>query len=212
MNWQPKHPAIRQLISALRAETNEFYLVGGAVRDLVLGPDTPIKDIDIVVAEPALAIARRVANRLGWAYFALDETREIARILFNDGQNAPYVCDIARLRGDTLHSDLLARDFTINALALGWTESGQTEVIDICGGLADLQAGVVRRVSPVSLADDAIRLLRAPRFVAQLNFRLDAETEAQIVRLARSLQLAGAERIRDELWKTLATPRPVLAL
>lgn len=212
MNWQPTHPAVKQLIQALRAETSEFYLVGGAVRDLLLSTQSDVKDFDFVVAEPAIPIAKRVADRLGWAFYVLDETREIARILFHGGGQTPYICDIARMRGETLEADLQARDFTINALALRWLPDGKTRLVDICNGRADLQQRILRRVSPSCLAEDAIRILRAPRFIAQLEMTLDSETEVQIMRLARSLQLVKAERIRDELWKALTTARPVHAL
>lgn len=212
MNWQPTHPTVRQLILALRAETSELYLVGGAVRDLLLDRSSRGKDFDFVVGEPALAVARRTADKLGWAYFPLDEGREIARILFTDAGRTTFVCDIARMRGGSIEADLMARDFTVNALALGWNERGQTELIDHCGGLADLHAQILRRVTPTSMADDAVRLLRAPRFMAQLDFGLDKETEVQIMRLARSLQLVKVERIRDELWKAMTTPQPVYAL
>lgn len=217
MNWQPSHPVARELIKSLRAASTECYLVGGAVRDLLLAApetrnETRLRDYDFVVAEPALAIARRVADTLGWAYYPLDEAREVARILVTDGNHASYVCDIARMRGASIEEDLSARDFTINALALGWDESGKTRLIDCCDGARDLRAGVVRRVSPVSLAEDAVRILRAARFVAQFDFQVERETEAQIVRLAHTLPLSSAERLRDELWKALATPRPARAL
>ena len=104
---------------------------------------------------------RRVADRLGWAYYALDEGRDVGRVIFSANHGEPYVCDIARMRGATIEEDLLARDFTLNAMALAIAKPGEAELIDVTGGEADLAARVLRRVGPTSLADDPLRLLRA---------------------------------------------------
>jgi poly(A) polymerase/tRNA nucleotidyltransferase (CCA-adding enzyme) len=168
-----------------------------------------LTDLDVVLGEPALPVARRVADRLGWAYYPLDEARDVARLVFMPAASSPLVCDIAGMRGGAIEADLRLRDFTVNAMALAFsTASAQPELIDPVGGQADLAEGLVRRVSPMSLADDPVRLLLAVRLVNQFDFRMEAETETQLCRLAQTIQFVSPERVRDELWKVLLTPRP----
>jgi poly(A) polymerase/tRNA nucleotidyltransferase (CCA-adding enzyme) len=166
----------------------------------------------MVVQDGAMALARRVADRLGWAYYPLDEARDVARLVFNAGTALPLVCDIAAMRGGSIEADLSLRDFTINAMALAFESKGQPQFIDVVDGRADLAAKVLRRVSPVSLADDPVRLLRAVRLAAQLGLTLEPATEAQIRRLARSVSMVSAERLRDELWKIVTSPAPAQAI
>jgi putative nucleotidyltransferase with HDIG domain len=116
------------------------------------------------------------------------------------------------LRGGSLEADLLSRDFTINALALEYTRSGAPRLIDICGGERDLRQGVVRRVTAIGLAEDAIRILRAVRLAVQLGFRIDGATQTQMQRLAGTIRLNSPERVRDELWKMLASEDPAHAV
>ena len=175
-----------------------------------------LTDLDLALAQPAIPTARRVADALGWAFYPLDEARDVARLVFHPSGNPAgeaLVCDVARLRGDSIEADLLARDFTINAMAFElkqpvsrgkWT----VELLDTRGGRQDLADGVVRRASPFSLAEDPLRLLRGVRFMAQLGFTIEPETRTQIERMTSTVRLCSAERVRDELWKMLATPRP----
>ncbi len=186
--------------------------MGGAVRDLLLGRHSGGTDLDLVVEGEAISVARRAADRLGWAFYVLDELRDVARLIFQSGQGAPLVCDVAGLREESIETDLFLRDFTINAMAARYTPAGFGDLVDPYKGRDDLRSGIVRRVSPISLADDPIRLVRAVRFVAQFGFTLDPATELQIRRLNTTLALASMERVRDELWKTMATPRAAEAI
>uniref|UniRef100_A0A540VAC4 HD domain-containing protein n=2 Tax=Litorilinea aerophila TaxID=1204385 RepID=A0A540VAC4_9CHLR len=212
MEWHPRHPAFQALLAALLREVQPVYVVGGVVRDLLLQRHDHLKDLDLVLDQPVLPLARRVADRLGWAFYPLDEARDVARLVFTAAQGEPLICDIARMRGEHIEEDLRSRDFTINAMALAITQpaSGgmQMELLDPCGGQADLRRGILRRVSPYCLAEDAVRLVRAVRFMAQFAFTLDLETRVQIQRLAGTVRLASPERIRDELWKAFTFDRP----
>ncbi len=210
--WKLQQPALDELLNTLRREQPPLYVVGGIVRDLILGKVTAAVDLDIVVGEGAMALAKHVADRLGWAYYPLDEARDVARLVFTAGSALPSVCDIAAMRGGTIESDLSLRDFTINAMALEYGPSGSPRLIDVVGGRQDLAAQIVRRVSPSSLADDPVRLLRAVRLAAQLDLNLESATEAQIRRLARSIEMVSAERLRDELWKIVTSPTPARAI
>ena len=212
MKWEPKHSALQALIRAFCAETLPLYVVGGAVRDYLLARQADQTDLDLVVERAAIPIARRVANRLGWAFYELDTARDVARLVFAQASGPPLICDIAALRGGTLESDLLARDFSVNALAFRMITPTQVELIDLVNGQADLAARRLRRVTASGLAEDPVRLLRAVRFVHQLDFTLEEETLIQIKRMSGTVKLASAERIRDELWKIFASKRPAEAM
>ncbi len=212
MNWQPKQPAMRALLQAFLQQTTPVYVVGGAVRDYLLDQQNDKTDLDLVLDRAALPIARQVADRLGWSFYPLDEARDVARLVFSGVNAEPLICDVASLRGGLIETDLLARDFTVNALAFALERQGALRLIDFCGGQADLAKRQLRRVTAASLADDPVRLLRAVRFVHQLDFTLEEETLIQVKRMSTTVRLASAERMRDELWKILATDTPAQAL
>lgn len=171
--------------------------VGGAVRDALLGE--AIHDWDFAVAGDALSLGRAVADALGGAYFTLDFDRQTGRVLASDPSGHEVELDFAALRGNTLQADLIARDFTVNALALG--ESGR--VIDPSGGLRDLRARRLRAVTESAFCDDPVRMLRAIRLESQLGFELETQTRQSIVQNARLLSSVSPERLRDELVRML---------
>jgi tRNA nucleotidyltransferase/poly(A) polymerase len=212
MDWKLQEPALVTLLAAFRQEYAPVYIVGGAVRDLLLGCQPNRNDLDLVVERDALASARCIADRLGWAFYPMDDARDVGRMVFAAGSPNPVICDVAGLRGGSIEADLLSRDFTINAMALALPAAGSPQLIDVCGGQADLKRGVVRRVTAMGLAEDAVRILRAIRLVAQFGFTLDDATQTQIQRLAHTVRLVSPERVRDELWKMLATTRPDQAI
>jgi putative nucleotidyltransferase with HDIG domain len=197
-------PTARGLLATAREllDDNAGYLVGGSLRDALLG--RPLADLDLTVAGDALAFARALADGLGGHFVLLDEERGTARVVLNDGP--VRVIDVARLRGD-IHADLGERDFTIDALAVPIEAIEPTALIDPHGGLRDLKKGVVRLVSEQALVDDPLRLLRAVRLAVQLDFRIARDTAGAIRRHAGRIGQAAAERQRDELARCFATPR-----
>lgn len=221
IQWRPAQPAFIALLNALVEIADPVYIVGGVVRDLLLqradklndlGPnDLGLNDLDVVVSRDANAAARRAADRLGWAYYPLDVERNVARLIFT-ASPTPLICDVTGLRGGDLETDLQARDFTVNAMALRWRRNCATELIDLFGGRSDLEARVLRRVTPWSLAEDPVRLLRGVRLAIQLGFAIEEATSVQMLRLGDTLYLVSAERVRDELWKMLALSEPDKAL
>ena len=211
LNWTPTHPAFVALLNALAAATDPVYIVGGVVRDALLGRTAGLTDLDIIVASGANIAARRVADRLGWAYYPLDADRDVARLVFT-ASKTPLVCDIAAMRGGDLTTDLQARDFTVNALAVRWQRGVASDIVDLAGGQADLAARQLRRVTPWGLAEDPVRLVRAVRLAVQLDFTIEDETLQQILRISDTVRLASAERLRDELWKMLASAAPDRAI
>lgn len=188
--------------------------MGGVVRDYLLertgsGRTGGGADLDLVMTGDVMAISRRVADVAGWAFYPLDPTRGLARLVHTAADGAQLVCDISQQRGETLAEDLLGRDFTINAMVFGYVASqGVVSLIDLCGGERDLTERRLRRVTEQSLVDDPLRLLRAVRLAAQFGLTMDPATRAQIPPLAHRITTSSPERMRDELWKALSTSDP----
>lgn len=189
------------------------YLVGGAVRDALLG--RPSHDLDLVVPHGAISLAFRVADQLGAAAYVLDRERDAARIVpygNADTDAQEMTIDFSRLRGPDLRADLEDRDFTINAMALPLTDLTLAGLVDPFGGRRDLASGIVHIVSPNAMTRDPLRALRAVRQMFQFGFALTEETRVAVRHAASSLPTVSAERIRDELLKTLSGPTPGHAL
>ncbi|MFP4103210.1 CCA tRNA nucleotidyltransferase [Coleofasciculus sp.] len=174
-------------------------LVGGAVRDALLGRQADYLDLDFVVPRDAVKIARKLASDYKAGFVVLDQTRQIARVVFDTA-----TVDIAQQEGETLETDLYRRDFTINAIAY----NPQTQqIIDPLQGVADCRAGIIRMVSPANLQDDPLRLLRAYRQAAQLGFTIEPTTQSTIRQLAPLLANMAAERVQVELNYLLKSPQ-----
>ena len=188
---------VRDLASA---HSVKLWLVGGAVRDLLLG--RPVHDWDFAVDRRAMELARAVADALDGHFFPLDEERGTARVVLKSGGQASTDLDFARLRGEGLWADLAARDFTINAMAV----DVRGQLVDPLGGLADLDAGCIRGTRRTVFTDDPVRLLRGPRLERELGFRMEHLTEGWVRADAPLLVGAAAERVRDELSRGLAVP------
>jgi Poly A polymerase head domain len=172
----------------LRGE--EAWVVGGAVRDELLGRE--VIDLDIACREPERA-ARAYAKRTGGAPFPLSERHGAWRVALEDERTV----DFTPLR-DGIEDDLATRDFTINAIALPLAGG---EAADPFGGLADLEARVLRAVSPRIFEDDPLRLLRAVRLEAELGLGLEEETEGLVREHAGLVARPAGERIYAELLR-----------
>lgn len=188
------------------------YLTGGFLRDILL--DRPVRDIDVALSDDAASLARLAADALDAAFFPLDEERGIVRVVLPAGSPVAYV-DVTRLRGETIESDLAERDFTIDALALPLAAVGRRSpqpLIDPFRGVDDLDRRAVRAVGDGVFRADGLRLLRAVRLCAELDFALDPDTAALIRRDVVFLDTAAPERKRDELARILATSRAAPSL
>lgn len=183
-----------------------IYLVGGAVRDAVLGRAS--KDLDFAVPSDAIKIAFKVGDLLNAPAYALDKERGIGRVVLADEGTA---LDFARFRGESLETDLRDRDFTINAMALPAAAKTSASIVDPFAGKVDLQNRLVQRVHDQSLADDPIRGLRAVRIAVRLGFALDEATALDVLPAVAKLHTTSAERARDE-WFNLMRDKPHLAL
>jgi putative nucleotidyltransferase with HDIG domain len=196
-----------QAIRRLAAERGlRIWPVGGVVRDALLGQ--PVHDWDFAVDRDALGLARAAADALGGAYYPLDEERDTGRVVLAAEDGSRLDLDFATLRGESLEADLRARDFTVNALALG--EAG--DVVDVTGGLADLEADCIRAVSEGAFRDDPVRLLRAVRMEGELGFEIEPQTADWLRRDAPLMARPSAERVRDEFVRVLAVKGAVIPL
>jgi len=204
----------------LRAEGYEAYLAGGCVRDLLLGREP--KDYDVATsATPDVVLGLFERTFAVGAHFGV--------VLVADGDEDGYVVtEVATFRSDGAYSDgrhpdgvrytrsaeedVRRRDFTINGLLLDPAGVGgdlRAAVIDFVGGVADLDAGLVRAIGRAEerFLEDRLRMLRAVRFAARFGFEIEEGTKAAIKRLAEKIAVVSKERVRDELTKMLTEGR-----
>ncbi len=174
-------------------------LVGGAVRDALLGRLSPTPDLDLIVPDGALHTARQLAKSYGGACVVLDQARDMARLVVQG-----WTIDLARQEGPNLEADLQRRDYRINAIALELGSSPR--LVDPTGGLADLKAGLLTAVGEHNLIDDPLRLLRGIRIAAELGFTIATSTWSLLQRHSHRLPHAAPERIQAELTKLVQAP------
>lgn len=173
---------------------NQVYLVGGSVRDYLLGKTTYDRDL-IVVDEDAKSFSLKLAEFFGATHIPLDEVNKIYRIVLSDKEN--YL-DITNPVENSLEKDIMRRDLTINAIAVN-IQTG--DVIDLCNGISDLENRLLRGVREENFIDDPLRLLRVFRFYSVLGFNLE-ESLVSIAKKYSNLVLNPAkERIEYELMK-----------
>ncbi len=174
------------------------WLVGGAVRDRLLGRRADRADLDLVVAGDVEAAARTLSRAARAAVFPLSEDFGAWRVV---GRGGAWQADLAPLLGETIEQDLMLRDFTLNAIA---EPLGGGEPVDPTGGLPDLDARRLRMVSPEAFAADPLRVLRLPRFACELDLRPDPATVAAAAAHAGGLAQVAGERVFGELKRIVA--------
>ena len=165
------------------------WVVGGAIRDELLGRE--VVDVDVACPSPEPA-ARRFARLAGGAVFPLSERHGAWRVAFRDGKTV----DFTPLHREGIEEDLATRDFTVDALARPLDEG---PLVDPFGGEADLLARRLRAVGPAVFEEDPLRLLRAVRLEDELGFRLDEPTEQLVRSGAPRVGEPAGERILGEL-------------
>ena len=231
-------PGLWRLLNAIAQQAQKqrvgLYLVGGFVRDLLLGQ--PTHDLDLVVEDDAIALVEglcatyggdmRSHAQFGTAKWLLDES--VARALGSSLQENgwPDFLDFATARREfyeqptalptvqrsSIKPDLYRRDFTINTLAIRLSPEPMGELLDFYGGEQDLKDGVIRVLHSLSFVDDPTRMLRAVRLEQRLGFRIEPRTEELIRSAISLLDRVSGDRIRHELALILAEPYPLGAL
>ncbi|HKG37953.1 MAG TPA: HDIG domain-containing protein [Conexibacter sp.] len=180
------------------------WLVGGAVRDRLLGRSTA--DLDLAVAGDVEAAARALSRAARAAVFPLSEDFGAWRVVARGGA---WQADLSPLLGETIEQDLAQRDFTVNAIA---EPLAGGDLVDPTGGQADLAAQRLRMVSPASFEADPLRVLRLPRFACELALGAEAATVAAAAGHAGGLAQVAAERVFGELKRIVASPDPLAGI
>jgi tRNA nucleotidyltransferase (CCA-adding enzyme) len=214
----PKIPkSVFEIFNKFSQAGFEIYLVGGAVRDLLLQRD--LHDADFTTNATPEQIQKLLPDSFYDNVFGT-----VGLIVKTDQGEEKYEITTYRSEkgyedrrrptevtwGKTLEEDVIRRDFTVNAMAIGPAKNGQLELIDLVDGQKDLGMRIIRAVGNANerFSEDALRMMRAIRFAAQLGFTIEPETYEAIVKNAELLQEISAERIRDELLKILSSDYP----
>lgn len=217
-----------KLISGIAAGLRmRAFLVGGPVRDIILGIDND--DLDILIEGSAQEVAGALARKTG-GRAVLHERFGTATVFLSPGTKAPrkkrggikvdlatarketyeHPAALPRVEPGTIYEDLFRRDFTINAMAVSLNEDIFGVLMDLYGGQDDLAAKKIRILHDKSFIDDPTRIFRAVRFEQRLGFRIEPRTEALIAAAVRKniVKRVGRDRLREEFVLILKEKRP----
>ena len=195
---------IKELVNSLKLHgwdlilpflPKDSFLVGGYVRDVILGRLNTKVDVDIVVYKNAIDIGKEIANNLKGKFIILDKDREVIRVILND-----ISIDIATKTSSCLEEDLKSRDFSINAIAFSFDNNC---LIDPLGGIKDIEFSILKTYSKTTLVDDPLRILRCFRFVSELNFKIDMNLRKFIREYKNELRTVAKERINYEIQRII---------
>jgi tRNA nucleotidyltransferase (CCA-adding enzyme) len=207
---------IKKAVAVAGSKKLPLYLVGGVVRDLLLGQADAMSDIDMAVEGDAVALALEFVEQAGG--------KLTAHSMFNTARIAldKWTVDFAMARTETytrpgalpkvtpsaINNDLFRRDFTVNAMAIGMNPSYYGELIDLYGGMKDLDKKFIRVLHANSFIDDATRIWRAIRYEQRLGFKIETDTLLLIKRDVKQSKTVGGFRLRHELELVLKEHEP----
>ncbi|MEE0918199.1 MAG: HD domain-containing protein, partial [Bacteroidales bacterium] len=200
----------------------ETYVVGGFVRDSIMGREC--KDIDIVTIGSGIELAKKVSERIGkhskvsvfknfgTAMVHFKEEDEDWQVEFVGARKESYSHDSRKpiVEDGTLEDDQLRRDFTINAMAICLNESRYGELIDPFDGIGDIKRNIIKTPCDpdITFSDDPLRMLRAIRFAARLDFSIHPDTFEAVKRNAHRIEIVSMERNIEELNKMIMSAHP----
>ncbi len=207
---------LRPVYDFAKSKKVKLYLVGGALRDLILKRKKQNPDFDLCLKTGALNFGRKLAQGLRAAFVVLDEEHAACRLVKRI-ENKLYTFDFTDFRAPVLEKDLLHRDFTINSMALelGNVFSGKDLsplIIDPYSGRDDLGRKILRVTGKNSFGEDPLRILRAFSFSCMLDFSLDKETLRLAKKEKNKISLVSSERVREELFKVFDSPAAYASL
>lgn len=218
-----QNPVFKKIGEVSDQLNQKTFVIGGYVRDFLL--NRPLKkDIDIVTEGSGIELAQKTAKilgntskvtvfkRFGTAMFKHKQTDWE----FVGARRESYAADSRKpaVENGTIQDDQLRRDFTINALAISLNQNNYGEFVDPFDGISDLKKKIIRTPldADITFSDDPLRMMRAIRFAAQLNFDIEHNTFTAIQRMAHRLEIVSIERIIDEFNKILMTDKPSFGL
>ena len=191
--------AVLESLRKTAGEDQQIYLVGGVVRDFLMQKSG--HDLDFAATGDVLRLARKTADLLGAAFYVMDAERQTARLIYSAPDTRRWILDFSALRGSTIQADLLARDFTINAIAVNLNQLDH--LIDPLNGAQDIKDRILRMCAPTSFSDDPLRVLRAVRLSAEFGLRMATDTISSLKKAIPGLERVSMERQRDELFRIL---------
>jgi poly(A) polymerase len=211
------HPVFKLISEAAKELNVEAYVIGGYVRDSILGRDT--KDIDVVSTGKGIELARVVASKLGGSKISVFKRFGTAMINHKDlevefvgARKESYSEDSRKpaVEDGTIKDDQDRRDFTINAMAISLNDGTWGELVDPFNGVEDLKKGILQTpLEPAkTYSDDPLRMMRAIRFATQLDFQIEEESFQAIYENRERISIVSQERITDELNKIILTKVP----
>lgn len=220
MNFTDKltSPVFLEISKAADKLGVECYVIGGYVRDIIIGRES--KDIDIVCVGSGIALAEALAERLGDnVYVNVFKNFGTAQVIFGEmeiefvgARKESYRSESRKpiVEDGTLEDDQNRRDFTINALGISLNGKTFGELIDPFDGVKDIKRKIIRTpLEPgITFSDDPLRMMRAIRFASQLNFDIAPDTFDAISEMAKRIEIVSQERITDELNKIILSPVP----
>ncbi|MDC0303533.1 CCA tRNA nucleotidyltransferase [Flavobacteriales bacterium] len=211
------HPIFKLVSEAADSLNVEAYVIGGYVRDCILGRDT--KDIDIVSTGKGIELAQAVAKKLGGSKVSVFKRFGTAMVHHNDlevefvGARKESYSENSRkpaVEEGSIKDDQNRRDFTINAMAISLGKANWGELVDPFDGVTDLKNGILKTpLQPAqTYSDDPLRMMRAIRFATQLDFQIEAESFQSIYENRERISIVSQERITDEINKIVLSKVP----
>ena len=214
---------LRKVVKEAEKQSLPIYLVGGFVRDLILG--RPSLDLDLVLEGDAIRFGRRLVQLFGGrlvphkafgtaVWWLSGRKRQAGQLAFMDlisarRENYTQPAALPQVARAEIAADQFRRDFTINTLALALNGLHTGRVLDPWGGLRDLDSRLIRTLHPLSFMDDPTRAFRALRLAGRLDFRIETSTLRHLQAALPKLKLLSGDRLRNELELVLAEPNRV---
>ncbi len=181
----------------------EVYLVGGFLRDLILGIDRESPDFDFAISGDVKSISKKFAKSINGSWVSLDDINQTYRVVIKENVVIQY--DFSALRGDNIIDDLKSRDYTINALGLKVEKKDldTKDLIDPCDGLSDLNKKIVRVVSEDNLSSDPLRIFRGVSIASYLDFTIEPLSYKLLQKHCDLIKNVAGERISVEFFRLL---------